>query len=135
LLGRALESAGAIASALKSYRRALALEGDSGDARRQIQWAEDRLAARAHPVALPRRTLEGYAGHYQERTVSLRNGRLYYQRGGSPESLLIPMAEDLFEIETDPTLRVRFAGARAGPARKLIEVSTDGTIDESVRAR
>jgi hypothetical protein len=45
------------------------------------------------------------------------------------------MAEDLFELQTDPTLRVRFVGAGAGPARKLIEVSNDGSIDESARVR
>jgi CubicO group peptidase (beta-lactamase class C family) len=134
-LGRALESDGEIQSALESYRRAQVLEGDSGDARQQIQWAEDRLAARAHPVVVAQRTLERYAGLYQERTISLREGRLHYRRGGSPESLLIPMAEDLFELETDPTLRVRFVGAGAGPPRKLIEISTDGSIDESARTK
>ena len=134
-LGRALESAGEIQSALESYRRAHVLEGDSGDAGPQIQWAQDRLAARAHPLALPQRTLESYAGRYQERTITLSDGRLHYRRDGSPESLLIPMAEDLFELETDPTLRVRFVGAGAGPARKLIEVSNDGSIDESARVR
>jgi CubicO group peptidase (beta-lactamase class C family) len=134
-LGRALESAGEIQSALRSYQRAQVLEGDSGDAGRQIQWAEGRLAARAHPVVVARRTLERYAGQYQERTITLTDGRLHYRRGGDPESLLIPMAEDLFELETDPTLRVLFVGAGAGPARKLIEVSTDGSIDESVRVR
>jgi hypothetical protein len=45
------------------------------------------------------------------------------------------MATDLFELETDPTLRIHFVGTGAGEARKLVEVSTDGSIDESVRAR
>jgi CubicO group peptidase (beta-lactamase class C family) len=132
-LGQALASAGKIQSALKSYRRAQVLEGDSGAAGQQIQWAEDRLAARAHPVVLPQRTLESYTGQYQERAITLRDGRLHYRRGGSPESPLLPMAKDLFELETDPTLRVRFVGVGAGSPRKLIEVSTDGSIDESVR--
>ena len=86
-------------------------------------------------MVVAQRTLERYAGLYQERTISLREGRLHYRRGGSPESLLIPMAEDLFELETDPTLRVRFVGAGAGPPRKLIEISTDGSIDESARTK
>ena len=58
----------------------------------QIRWTEDRLAARAHPVTVSRRTLESYAGQYQERTITVRDGRLYYRRGASPESRLIPMA-------------------------------------------
>ena len=134
-LGRALESAGDLRAAIESYRRAEALEADSGDARAQIQWVEDRLAVRAHPVAVPPRTLKSYAGRYQERTIAMHDGRLYYRRGASPESPLTPMAEDRFELEADPALRIRFDTDGAGPAAKLIEIYSDGTIDESVRSR
>ena len=130
-----MESAGDLRSAIESYRRAQALEADTGDARQQIRWAEDRLAARAQPVAVPQRTLESYAGRYQERTITLRDGRLYYRRGASPESPLTPMAEDLFELEADPDAPRPFRGGGCGAGAKLIEMSSDGTIDESVRSR
>ena len=45
------------------------------------------------------------------------------------------MAQDLFEVEANPALRVRFVGAAAGPAEKLIEIDSEGTIDESVRSK
>jgi len=133
-LGSGSESAGDLQSAIKSYRRARTLEGGGGDAERQIQWAEERIAARAQPVAVPRRTLESYAGQYQERAITMRNGRLYYKGDISPESPLIAMAVDLFEVEADPTLRIRFAGDGVGAAAKLIAISRDGTTEESVRS-
>jgi hypothetical protein len=120
---------------MKSYRSAERLEGDSGEAQAQIQWAKDRLAARAHPVTLPRQTLERYPGRFQDQEIALRDGRLRYRRGVNPESPLTPMATDLFEVETDPTVRVRFVGGGAGPAAKIIGIYSDGTIDEWPRSR
>ncbi len=134
-LGRALESAGDFRAAIVSYRRALTLEGDTGDARRQIEWVQDRLAARAESVVVPQRTLERYAGQYQERAITVRGGRLYYRDGAKPESPLAPMDMDLFEVEADPTLRIRFVAHAAGPAAKIIGMYSDGTTEVSVRSR
>ncbi len=44
------------------------------------------------------------------------------------------MAEDLFEIEANPSLRVRFVARGQEPADKLVEIDSDGTIDESARS-
>ena len=134
-LGSAMESAGDLPAALDSYRLAMRLEADTGDARLQIQWAEDRLAARLRPVVIPREILERYAGRYQERAITLRDGVLYHRDGADRESLLTPMAGDLFEMEAEPTCRIRFASKNAGPASKLIGICSDGTIEESARSR
>lgn len=134
-LGRALETAGDLRSAIESYQRAQALEADSGDAQRQIQWTEERLAARGHPVAVPQRTLQSYAGQYRERAITLRDGRLYYAGGATPESALTPMAEDLFEVEADPTVRIRFVGGGMKPAAKLIAIYSDGSLDQWARSK
>lgn len=133
-LGRALESAGDLTSAIESYRRALALDADTVETLQQIRWTEDRLAARGRPAAIPRRILEGYTGQYQERTITLRDGLLYYGGGPRPESPLTPLAEDLFEVEADPTIRVRFVGDGVARAAKLIGVYSDGSIDEWPRS-
>lgn len=122
-------------AAIESYRRALALNADPDDAQRQIQWAEDRVAARARPVVVSQQVVERYAGQYQQQVVAVRNGRLYYTGAMSPESLLSPIAEDLFEVDADPTLRMRFVGDAAAPAVKLIGINSDGTVDEWVRSR
>ncbi|MGH7512642.1 MAG: serine hydrolase [Gemmatimonadales bacterium] len=132
-LGRAYESAGDLRSAMASYRRAQRLEGDAGEARQQIQWTEARLAARAQRVAVAHATLARYAGQYQEQAVTLREGRLYYAGAASPESPLSPMTENLFEVEADPTVRLRFVGGTRTGAR-LIGIYSDGTIDEWARS-
>jgi hypothetical protein len=47
----------------------------------------------------------------------------------------------LFEVDADPTLRIRFVGDGdgdgdgAGPAAKLIGIYSDGTLDEWARSR
>ena len=74
-------------------------------------------------------------GQYQQQVVAVRNGRLYYKGAISPKSLLSPIAEDLFEVDADPTLRIRFVRDGAGPAVKLIGISSDGTMDEWPRSQ
>jgi hypothetical protein len=110
------------------------LNAEPDDAQRQIQWAEDRVAARARPVAVSQQILERYAGQYQQQAVAVRDGRLYYKGAVSPESRLTPIAENLFEVDAEPTLRVRFVGDGAGPAVKLIGIYSDGTMDEWARS-
>jgi hypothetical protein len=45
------------------------------------------------------------------------------------------MTRDLLEVEKNPTLRIRFVGDGEAPATKLVEISSDGSIDESVRSK
>ena len=117
-LGRALESAGSIQPAIESYRRAQLLEGGEREAEEQIRWAEERLAAKSHSVSLSEEALRRYEGRYLEgRAVRLREGRLYYESSARPTSPLAPMGEDLFEVEADPFVRVRFVvEGGTGPA-------------------
>lgn len=134
-LGRAFESAGDLQAAIASYRRALALNAGPDDAQRQIQWTEDRVAARARPVVVSQQVLKLYVGQYQQQAVAVRNGRLYYKGALSPESPLSPIADDLFEVDADPTIRIRFVGAGVGPAMKVIGIYSDGTMDEWARSQ
>ena len=133
--GDALQSAGEHQAAVASYRRALALGPDDEEVRRRILWTEDRLAADADPVHVPLSTLESYVGRYEARHVSLREGRLYYQREGNPEHQLIPLAQDLFALSGSQTFRLRFVGDGERPAAKIIGIYSDGRTDESVRSR
>ena len=128
-LGQALESAGDVETAIASYRRASALDGGNGEAGRNLRWAEEREAARARRVPVPDRALASYAGDYRERTVLLRGGRLHYGGGADPESPLVPMGPDLFELERDPAVRVRFIGDGVRPAAELVAIYRDGTVD------
>jgi hypothetical protein len=61
-------------------------------------------------------------------------GRLYYAGAVSAESPLSPMTEDLFEVEADPTVRLRFVGVGTRTGEGLIGIYSDGTIDEWARS-
>ena len=101
---------------------------------RQIRWTEERVTTGHREVTVPRSTLERYAGTYQERTIRLRGDRLYYASGMDPESRLVAMAEDLFEVAADPSVRLQFVGDRGRPAVKLIGLSSDGGKEEWPRS-
>ncbi len=133
-LGRALESAGDLERAIESYRRASALDG-GGEAGRHLRWAEERMAARSRSLAVPSKALASYTGDYRERTVLLRDGRLHYGGGAEPESPLVAMSADLFELEKDPAVRVRFVGDGSRPASELVAIYRDGSVDRWFRAR
>jgi CubicO group peptidase (beta-lactamase class C family) len=134
-LGEALESAGDLAAAIESYRRAATLDRDGEEARRHIRWAEERQAARARRVTLPAAVLASYAGDYRERRVTLREGRLHYGGGADPESPLVPMGAGLFEVEMDPAVRLHFVADEAEYVEELVAIYRDGTVDHWTRAR
>jgi hypothetical protein len=93
------------------------------------------LAARSRPLAIPSKALASYTGNYRERTVVLRDGRLHYRGGAAPESPLVAMSADLFELEKDPAVRVRFVGDGSRPASELVAIYRDGSVDRWFRAR
>ncbi|HKU13490.1 MAG TPA: serine hydrolase [Steroidobacteraceae bacterium] len=134
-LGRAVESAGDLQAAAASYQRARVLSADPEEAQRQIQWTQERAAARARPVVVSEQTLKRYAGQYQQQVVAVRNGRLYYKGATSPESSLSAIAEDLFEVDADATQRIRFVGDGPGQPVKLVGIYRDGTMDEWPRSQ
>jgi hypothetical protein len=57
--------------------------------------------------------------------------------GGSadPESPLVAMSADLFELEKDPAVRLRFVGDGSRPASELVAIYRDGSVDRWFRAR
>jgi hypothetical protein len=132
-LGRAQEAAGRLDLALESYQKARALGADREETARLIRWVEERLAARARPVAVDPRVLARYPGRYAERRVTLREGRLFYSSGAYPASPLTPMTERLFEVGAEPTARVRFDGGGSGRPDRIVVLYRDGTADQAPR--
>jgi tetratricopeptide (TPR) repeat protein len=133
-LGRALESTGDLDRAMASYRQARTLEGDGGEAQQHMQWTEARLAARGDSVAISDQALERLAGQYQDRTITVRDGRLWYEGGPTPASWLTPLSDTLFEVETEPATRLRFSGGSNEAPAKLVGIYRDGTVDEWPRS-
>jgi CubicO group peptidase (beta-lactamase class C family) len=132
-LGRAQEAAGRLDLALESYRRARALGADREETERLTRWVEERLAARARPVAVDSRALARYPGRYAERRVTLAHGKLFYSSGAYPASPLVPMTERLFEVSAEPTTRVRFDPAGSGRPDRIVVLYSDGTADQATR--
>jgi tetratricopeptide (TPR) repeat protein len=132
-LGQAWERAGRFDSALAEYRRA-ARAGGGEDAAGQIRWTEARAAARARRLSLPAATLSRYAGRYADRTIALREGRLYYEGGPMPTTPLVAMTQDLFELESDPSVRVRFVGDPGRRPGRIVVRYSDGSVDEWARS-
>lgn len=80
------------------------------DERARLEGMAEGLAARteARTPALP---LAAYAGRYGERHVRVEEGRLYYQFGTRQRRRLVPLGGDVFTMDDDPAIRVRFAAS------------------------
>lgn len=74
----------------------------------------DAIGARLEPrtPALP---LDAYAGAFGNRSITVDGGRLYFQRETRPRTALIPLGENRFALDVDPTIQLAFAteGTRA----------------------
>jgi hypothetical protein len=83
------------------------------------------LDAQVQPVAtaLP---LSAYAGRFGERTVSVEDGRLVYQRQGGPKLAMVAVGPNVFAFEVDPLGRVEYAVAD-GRAARLELIRSDGS--------
>lgn len=68
------------------------------------------LAAQVDPVT-PALPLAAYAGKFGERTVTIENGKLAFQRVGGPKSAIIPIDANQFAFENDPAARVNYSVA------------------------
>lgn len=91
------------------------------------------LSAQVDPVAtaLP---LSAYAGKFGERSVSLENGRLAFQRAGGPKLVMIPVGPNQFAFENDAMTRVEYKVA--GDAATGFELLRgDGSKVEAARTQ
>lgn len=100
-VGQALEVAqvhalqGLMASASPERRPVLAALGDA-------------IAARLEPRT-PSLPLDAYAGAFGNRSITLDGGRLYFQRETRPRTALIPLGQNRFALDVDPTIQLEFA--------------------------
>ncbi|MCH8614988.1 S41 family peptidase [Sphingomonas sp. SM33] len=79
----------------------------TGEDKRVLEARAAVLDAQLNPVAtaLP---LNDYAGAYGERSVSLTNGKLFWQRGNGPKIAMVAIAPNEFSFEDDPVTHVKF---------------------------
>jgi peptidase S41-like protein len=91
--------------------------------RPRLEALAEGIAARLKPgrPALP---LTAYAGTFGDRTISVDEGKLYYQRGEQARTLLLPLGANLFVLDSDPALRVEFL--LEGPKARAITLTRAG---------
>jgi len=78
------------------------------DSKKYYEWHLKTLKAKKKPLNIDLSTLKTYTGNFGIRTISLMNGKLYYQRKNSMKYALIPMSNDVFMIEGLSDFRIQF---------------------------
>jgi tetratricopeptide (TPR) repeat protein len=132
-LGLTYLDTGDYQTAIENFESNLKIRKGNRLATRGLQWARDSLKAEQNPVTISRDELERFAGDYGPRHITLREGRLYYQRDGRPEYGLIPLNKNTFSLEGYGPFRIRFPSDESGQVTKLIGLYIQGNTDESPR--
>jgi len=78
------------------------------DSKKYYEWHLKALKTKKKPLNIDLSTLKTYTGNFGVRTISLMNGKLYYQRKNSMKYALIPMSNDVFMIEGLSDYRIQF---------------------------
>jgi hypothetical protein len=85
------------------------LEKKCADSQRSIyEWPLESLKAKLHPVKVDENILRYYAGKYGARLIDYDNGNLYYHRSGNPKIKMIPLNNNMFELEGIDDFRLSF---------------------------
>jgi tetratricopeptide (TPR) repeat protein len=132
-IGMAYMGAGQNQASIESFESVLKLDSDNKRAKDGIQWAKDSLKAEKNPVSPSVEELERFVGDYGPRHITLREGRLYYQREGRDEYRLKPLTKDTFALDGYAPFRIRFVSDESGQVTKVIGLYIGGRTDESPR--
>lgn len=107
-----------------AYVKALeAIESRAPEAERAgARWRLEHQRAVLSPFRHDLRDQRTQAGTYGERRAWIEGGALMWQRQGRPLWKLLPMARDLYALDGDPSVRVRFLRDSAGrvPAAEML---------------
>ena len=95
-------------------RAAERLAASAGPEQASYRAIADMLRARVAPAQLAA-TPEAYVGRFGERSITLQDEGLMYQRDGGPKSRMHALTPDTFVLDGNPTTRVRvkLQGGRA----------------------
>lgn len=115
----------------------LKLKEQAADAKAKAaaEWQLQPVRAALNPVQLPASTKSKYAGIYGERTITYEEGDLYYERSGRPKMKMIPVTEDLFQVDGMDYFRLKFTKGPEGNIEKMIGLYDSGETDEFVRQK
>lgn len=105
-----------------------------GPDKAQYEWAMTGLNAELHPVEVSDEILRSYAGNFGERTVTYRDGSLYYQRGEGEIHELQPLTDDLFKVGSLTFFRLKVL-REDGEVVGLRGYYSSGRTDESAKSK
>jgi CubicO group peptidase (beta-lactamase class C family) len=134
-LGLAYLDMGRNQDAIDSFEGSLGIRKGNRLATRGLQWARDALKVEKKPVVLTAEEMEKFAGDYGPRHITLRDGRLYYQRDGRPVYGLIPISKNIFALEGYGPFRIQFVEDESGKVIKIVGHYIQGNTDQSPRTR
>lgn len=125
--GRALEAA--LADAYKK----LSSNPENAKIKYLYEWLSFGFAAKANPIPASEKQLQAFVGKYEHnRNIILEHQNLFYQRAGTGEKKkLIPLAENLFELDGSAYFRVRFIKNLKGETVALEGLYDDGDKEVS----
>jgi hypothetical protein len=121
------EAAQALAVAHEEALKRLAAKATAEGQRSYIQWTLAGVRAKNQPPVVESSILQAYAGTYGDRTIRFEQDALFFQRGDRAKLKMIPMAENLFAIDTVDYLRLRFVKDANG-ANCLEALYDDGRV-------
>jgi len=75
---------------------------------RFYDWHLESLKAKKNPLHIDSSILKNYTGNFGIRTISFKNGNIFYQRKDSIKYALIPIRKDIFIIEELSDFRIQF---------------------------
>jgi len=102
------------------------------DQRKQtIAWLIDSKNALMNPFKIAPDLMNKYAGVYGPRTITVEDGKLYYQRVDRPKYEMIPMSENMFVFKNLDYFRLRVDADENGNIVSLTGLYDNGQTDVS----
>jgi hypothetical protein len=100
-----------------------------------LNWDLELVKASHHPLTLDLLTLKSYAGVYGERTFTMENGKLFYQRTGRPKLELEAMSPTRMKGKGNTYFKIEFIRNNAGVVNKVNVYYQDNRMETSMRVQ
>lgn len=102
--------------------------------KKTFSWMIESLQAVMNAPVIDESVMRSYAGIYEDRTITLEGGKLYYQRKGRQKYQMTPMTDDTFMFKDIDYFRLKFVKDSAGNVTEVNGLYDDGSVDKSKKA-
>lgn len=98
-----------------------------------LNWQLAFVKAMSEPVVIDEATLRTYAGIYGDRTFTVENGMLYYQRKGKPKFEMEPMTKTVLKGKGNQYFKIEFIPTKEGNVNSLNAYYQTGIVEHAER--